>query len=77
MYIILLIDLYCNKVNSAKTDFANPAPIIKCDKKPPILLGGFHCRKRDLNPHERNVHTDLNRARLPIPPFLLSAGDGT
>ncbi len=28
------------------------------------------CRKRDLNPHERNAHTDLNRARLPIPPFL-------
>ncbi len=23
-----------------------------------------------MNPHERNVHTDLNRARLPIPPFL-------
>ena len=28
------------------------------------------CRKRDLNPHDCNSHTDLNRARLPIPPFL-------
>ena len=27
------------------------------------------CRRRDLNPHERFAHYDLNVARLPIPPL--------
>ena len=40
----------------------------KREKRSASLFSG--CRKRDLNPHERNAHTDLNRARLPIPPFL-------
>ena len=25
------------------------------------------CGRRDLNPHERNAHKNLNLARLPIP----------
>ena len=40
----------------------------------PSRYRGCQCRKRDLNPHERNAHTDLNRARLPIPPFLHTCG---
>ncbi len=27
----------------------------------------FLCGRRDLNPHERNAHKNLNLARLPIP----------
>ena len=45
--------------------------IIIITKKSADILCWFQwCRKRDLNPHDCNSHTDLNRARLPIPPFL-------
>jgi hypothetical protein len=36
-------------------------------------LTGFECRRRDLNPHERNAHYALNVARLPVPPLRLRA----
>ena len=59
----------------------------KAKKSADILCWFQWCRKRDLNPHDCNSHTDLNRARLPIPPFLriklfaawliLNAGKGT
>ena len=44
--------------------------IIITQKSADILCWFQWCRKRDLNPHDCNSHTDLNRARLPIPPFL-------
>ncbi len=33
-------------------------------------------RKQDLNLHEVCLHTDLNRARLPIPPYLAKMVEG-
>ena len=51
--------------------------IIITQKSADLLCWFSWCRKRDLNPHDCNSHTDLNRARLPIPPFLHSAEDGT
>ncbi len=32
-----------------------------------ICLRDSSCGRRDLNPHERNAHKNLNLARLPIP----------
>ena len=47
-----------------------PIFLFTTKKSADILCWFQWCRKRDLNPHDCNSHTDLNRARLPIPPFL-------
>ena len=47
-------------------------------KNPAHLCTGLSVmQKKGLEPSWCCHHTDLNRARLPIPPLLLTAGDGT
>ena len=70
-------NIYRHKIKNfyaEKGNFSNsPGNKIRAPERSSGALRHY-CRKRDLNPHERNAHTDLNRARLPIPPFLHACG---